>query len=154
MDIREVIQAQADAWAALGHPYFGALETIILKHGVDGRPARHGFKRRAQKECFKNAAELAFQAGLRYVEGYAMRPDLGIPIAHAWNLDEDGGVIDVTWRKAEDAQYLGIIFSIQTLSRELLRNKVYGILDTGRGLNVRLLREIDAELVEKFRKPG
>jgi hypothetical protein len=144
-NLRWSLQKQIDAW---GFRSGGLLNALLLKHGTPGVWSPHKYKMMRQKQCFENATLMSAR-GLTYVEGIAMKSDLGIPLHHAWNLDPAGNVIDVTWRKAEGSEYLGIPFEHSVLSRWLLENGVYGILDTGIGYNLPLLREIDAALVDE-----
>lgn len=59
------------------------------------------------RHCYWNCQELAFaDSSLTYLEGYALHPDVGFPIAHAWLLDTDGLAIDPTWDTP--GSYLGI----------------------------------------------
>ena len=43
-------------------------------------------------------------------------------------------------------EYFGVEFDTALLRRETLRNKYYGLLDTGIGLNANLMFKIDPEL--------
>lgn len=61
--------------------------------------------------CFDNAAEVTAEYGLRYVEGFATTPMSGMPIHHAWNLDAEGRVVDVTW-SVTGLSYRGIEFDL------------------------------------------
>jgi hypothetical protein len=75
-----------------------------------------------------------------------------LPILHAWNVI-DGRVIDVTLRKADEYEYLGVHFPTRTLRTEIVKRGVYGLLDTGRGINVPLIKQIDAPLVRDLLDP-
>lgn len=69
--------------------------------------------------CYGNAIMVATMAGLPYVEGVACPgPDFPM-VPHAWNLNEQGQVIDSTWALAETRgapvdrrAYLGVRFSV------------------------------------------
>ena len=56
------------------------------------------------------------------------------------------------------SEYMGIAFAHEQLAEELLRTQVYGLLDTGRGVNRDLVFRLDPELrpiVEAIRaRPG
>jgi hypothetical protein len=143
--LRDMLQREADAFSALSGS--ALLAQIIVKHGVYGRGIKHDLPMGTPKECYSNAAHLALDGPYRYVEGYAMRDSLCIPIHHAWVLDEDGKVIDTTWQRPEDCQYLGVRIARDALRRELLKNGVYGVLAPNEMLNVDLLRVLDPDLV-------
>ena len=145
--LRDVLAAQIEAFGAIGGS--NLLGKIILKHGIYGRGVRHSYLRGRMKECFSNAAHRALEGPMHYVEGYAMRKGIGFPIHHAWNIDPDGEIIDVTWDDPWDCEYLGIKFTHDVLLRELLKNEVYGLLAPFEMLNIDLLREIDADVVDE-----
>jgi hypothetical protein len=63
---------------------------------------------------------------------------------HAWNIDENDTVIDPTWRYPERSIYRGVVIPDATLRRELAKNKVYGVLDTGM-INIKLVEELSAK---------
>lgn len=104
-------------WAYNGPPDF------VLQHGeiFDPIPLPDGYEYWPEKACFGNALMLAELSDLTYVEGYALGP-ADFPIHHAWAVDADGRLIDVTWRALrEDTEqrvpmpggaYLGIRFAI------------------------------------------
>jgi hypothetical protein len=81
----------------------------------------------AQKECYKNSALLALSnRDLTYVEGYVIPSGVPIPVAHAWCVDRQNNVIDVTLREPGKA-YLGIHFDRDFLTSRMLETEVYGI---------------------------
>jgi hypothetical protein len=98
-------------------------------------------KRGKQKACFENAGQLAL-AGWPYAEGYAVRPSLGIPLPHAWVLDGEGRVVDPTWEHPETCHYMGIVVPHDAYLKALVRNRVWGVLDTGLGPDMQLIREL------------
>jgi hypothetical protein len=72
-------------------------------------------------------------AGFLYVEGFAMRPSLGVPTGHAW-LTREGEAFDPTWRDMSgrqnlDCHYYGVAFSPVALGRLLVDRGYYGLLD-------------------------
>lgn len=79
------------------------------------------------KECFKNSFHVSLEHGIDYCEGFA-DAGFGILIHHAWNVDQDGKVIDSTWDNPEDCQYFGIRASIDILLEEVERKSIYGLL--------------------------
>jgi hypothetical protein len=120
-----------------------ALEDLLLAKGVEGvgGPLPDGMERGEPKLCFQNAGRLAFD-GWTYCEGLAIRESLGLPLAHAWVLDDDGKVVDPTWDRPEETHYLGVVVPFESYRRAVLRHKVWGVLDTGLGLNMELISEL------------
>lgn len=78
--------------------------------------------------CYQNATNMAlFTDKYTYVEGVATTLGLGIPMNHAWVIDNKTGlVIDPTWLDGDS--YYGVKFSDVSLSGALLETKMYGIL--------------------------
>ena len=127
-NIKHEIEDQIARWDRLGSPCL--LDRFILRNGREGiaqaRP--RGMRKMADKQCFRNAA-VSVRMGFHYVEGYAMAPyALGMLVHHAWLEEDDGRVIDLTWKRPEDCQYFGVRFDQEELSEELLRTRVYGLL--------------------------
>jgi hypothetical protein len=145
MNLRECLQQYANGWEKMGHPRFATMERFVLKHGVEGRARKPGRRKGKLKECFKNSTVAAFKGGLRYVEGYALKPGL-IPVHHAWNLDEEGRVIDLTWRDNLAAEYLGIEIDTVTLTRTACRTGYFGMFAPGDMVNIEFLKQLDPEL--------
>lgn len=129
----------------LGHRGSVALQRTILEAGNPyiGSWQGHRYTARPERRCYQNAARLmkTSRLGLRYCEGYAVRPDLAIPIHHAWCLDRDNRVIDVTWRNAAEAHYLGVAFTRPEYARTAPTGS-WSLFDTGRGLNLELIRRL------------
>lgn len=95
-------------------------------------------------ECFKNATWATGDGD--YCEGFGWRKDLPILFHHAWRV-KDGLVIDRTWDRPEECQYLGVVFTQRQLMAELRRNEVYGLLDIGT-YNIRLMLKVDPGMAE------
>jgi hypothetical protein len=73
--------------------------------------------------CFANSTALACMIdGVFYAEGYAIDPELPIPIQHAWAVDRAGSVIDPTWDHIEGHVYFGITFELPFVRDMLERN--------------------------------
>lgn len=92
------------------------------------------------KECFRNAFIVSQEhKGMTYCEGIACSPRLGIPIDHAWVVDESGSVIDPTWKHA-DASYYGFYMVQDDTDHCMLESGVYGILPSifawSRGMSI------------------
>jgi hypothetical protein len=75
-----------------------------------------------QRQCYQNAGLLALERSeLTYVEGYACPVD-GIPVNHAWCVDEKGCVVDNTFVRPDLADYYGVPVSrgaLQSLVADL-----------------------------------
>lgn len=83
-----------------------------------------------KRECFGNAAPYALtRDDVYYAEGYAMEPELPIPVQHAWLVDLSGAVIDATWDDTREHVYFGIAFNNSFVSETLaVNNNEPGIL--------------------------
>ena len=90
--------------------------------------------RGSKKECFYNAfLQAAGHEGLFYAEGLAIS-GIGIPIHHAWVVDEDGAVHETTWDTG--IEYFGVAISRASLMESLIANQRYpGLLFPGGWLN-------------------
>lgn len=131
----------------------GLLERFVLRNGtafpaLAKRPK--GVRMAKQGQCYANAARLALRGVGTYCEGFALRNKLPIPIQHAW-VNVDGQALDNTWRNVDRAEYIGVEFTNEILTRGLLRTKVYGILATYSTINIGLIEEIDPALMRNAR---
>lgn len=150
MNIKDALTQQVERWTRLGHTPL--LDTFILRNGHvgNGQARPRGTKKLRAKACFANASRFIVAhdnaSGLpfyNYVEGYAVNPDIGMFIHHAWVEDLDHNVIDQTWDDPEKCFYFGVTFTPKELIAELVKNQYYGLLDTGVGLNVDLMTARD-----------
>jgi hypothetical protein len=93
-----------------GYFYTGPAD-FVLREGQFFRPKPLSRQtcRLEIRRCFENARLVSTAYGFPYVEGYALH-ESKIPLLHAWNLGNDGSVIDTTWRPVGRA-YLGVVFS-------------------------------------------
>lgn len=142
MDKHPVFEALRD-----GQPIFGGTKDretgrrFVLDHGKSFTPAKllKGMRRRKEGTCYESAAKFilhhrsADAAGFRYVEGFAMRPALGVLMAHAW-IAHDGQAFDLTWRDLSggsnlDCLYFGVEFPASALGAILSKRGYYGLLD-------------------------
>lgn len=85
------------------------ISDVILRHGRQFKPGPaklpSGLSRGELKQCFSNAqSELWHDQRLTYVEGYAMSI---IPVHHGWLVDDEGRVLELTWREPGSA-YIGV----------------------------------------------
>lgn len=88
--------------------------TALAKYAREFRPATHRphwLRMGERRNCFNNAAAYAaVREDVFYAEGYALEPELPIPVQHAWLVDAAGKVIDPTWEHTRDHVYFGIAF--------------------------------------------
>lgn len=105
---------------------------FVLDHGKEytGRRLPSDYRQRTPKECFKNAAELALETGLTYVEGFLFR---FVPIHHAWCIDENGNVIDPTVMDPQDCEYLGVPYDLDFVLDFITKAGYYGIMFNAAG---------------------
>lgn len=109
----------------------------MLKHGrtfaADDQTYRG--RRGPQHQCFMNAGRAAISdRDLTYVEGYVSVH--GVPLAHAWNTDRTGRLIDPTIRDGKGIQgYFGTPIKTSYLSETIQRTKIWGVLGYESGHN-------------------
>jgi hypothetical protein len=121
------------------------LERFVLEVGRDFMAARRprGIRKRRDKLCFMHAFQLAMDhPELEYAEGMSTMADLPIAVHHAWCVTKDGAVVDDTWEDPERGRYRGVIISREDLLVECLKSGIYGVLDTWRGANLKLMDKI------------
>lgn len=117
--IRSHLRLLRDAWPQeqadrAGLVYRGPAD-FVLREGRwwPPRPRPAGMIQAAPRACYGNAIGGVFEYGLRYVQGYATSPaspDFVVP--HAWNADEAGNVVDLTWNPTGNC-YLGVELSVE-----------------------------------------
>jgi hypothetical protein len=151
-DLRADLRAESDNWARLGHPGPRLMLETVLHAGVDciAQPLPYRYKRGWPKMCFANAAKLARRARgkLTYVEGYALRPDISLPMHHAWTIDSKGRVVDPTWETPEDCTYVGVPIPIATYNDLVRRGKSASAFDGWRGLRIEFLLKLNPALAD------
>lgn len=143
-------------WETMG--VHSMLERFVRRNGRAGHPSAlpKGVRPGKPNLCFMNAAQSVIWDGSRpkalqdldltYVEGYAMRPSVGIPLHHAWLESPSGEVLDLTWRNPEGCLYWGVSVSTDDLRFTLMRTGVYGVLDLGHRLNHEFMFAHDPDL--------
>lgn len=122
--------------------YF-TLDRFVSRNGRFFTPAPFTGERMAKKNCFQNAVMLGqinAGKGYRYCEGIAFSI---IPTLHAWCADAEGRVVDPTWDEPENCEYFGLSFDPFDAFEIMKGTGVYGLFDTGRGLNIELMKELD-----------
>lgn len=143
--IENLIKQEIATWGMIGHPAF--MQKFVLENGREFGKAVKPKKLGKPKLCFMNAYHHALDNDLEYVEGYVMIPGIPFLIHHAWCCETgDNTPIEVTIKKCEDHEYFGIEFDMYTVEKELAKNGVYGILDTGHGINVDLMKRMGMEI--------
>jgi predicted ABC-type ATPase len=105
-------------------------EAIVLKHGqhYEPQPLPEGYERGKSKQCYANATRLSQRTGLTYVEGYAVPDFIDLPIAHAWCVDDDGRVVDNTW-KTPGRVYYGVPMDQRFMASVMMETGTFGVLD-------------------------
>lgn len=136
MSIRDKLEEQTKIFRSWGHPV--PLDHFLLKFGQrhEPRDGDRGCRKMAAKMCFKNATSLAMQGLGTYCEGYVTWQGCPINIHHAWVLGKDGRVLEPTLKRPKDYEYFGVPITEEEHLVEMLKHKVYGILDPGHGVNV------------------
>lgn len=117
------------------------LMALVREHGHAFEPTEwktwrgRGYRRGREKQCYKNAADLALRhdAELTYCEGLAVRMG-AFTVEHAWCVTEDGRVVDPTWREKDAPpvsqwEYLGIPFTKSGVLEVILDKMTYGLLE-------------------------
>lgn len=110
--LRAALRSQCDGWHALGAPA-GAwlIPEFILSNGIDcaAQALPDGFIQGQPRKCFENSARLvAHVKDLIYCEGFVTTPRAPFPIHHAWAIDLDRNVIDLTLEEPQLCAYVGV----------------------------------------------
>jgi hypothetical protein len=129
-EMRKQFEAMHRAWPD------NKMVAFMLQYGRDYAIGPHTFSlpRGEPKQCFMNATHLALELPhLTYVEGKIAM--MGIPIEHAWCIDEEGVVVDPTLAPGikdgsydRISDYFGVPFRTDYLRKAIFRNKHYGLL--------------------------
>jgi hypothetical protein len=146
--IREYLEQTVKNWAVLGHP--AIMERFVLRNGKEFAPGPRLGHQGEPNACYSNATKWMLEPpwsprNARYVEGFFLRKSLPIALQHAWVDLGDGKAMDPTV-ESEGNYYMGVSFDRKTLREQLRRNKVYGLLDHGHGINTDLIFRLDPEL--------
>jgi hypothetical protein len=156
--IRNRLAEAVKAWKQLkASPGAWLREEFVLRCGVSGHkialPGK--YPRGMIKMCFYNSICLVrrFNRSLRYCEGFVIDPELPIPILHAWALDKDDNIIDVTLSEARAAalQYLGVAVTTKEY-RQWTGPQSASLLDCGIGLNVPFIIDRCPDLLTEEQK--
>lgn len=123
-EMRRSLSAHPRPW-----PYM-CVEDYVLQHGHEytGRSLPEGFEFGAPKQCFANSLRLARRRkSLLYCEGYGVTARVGIPLHHAWCVDDAGNVYDTTWE--DGVAYVGVTFDTRYVSETAKRTGYHSVLD-------------------------
>lgn len=136
--IQKVLSDEVAGWKAIGaHPMSYAMKEFVLQFG---RPFPFAKRDRLGKPkmCFKNAFGQMLRAGFECVEGYAMNKTFEFVFHHAWAFDREdpSRVLEATLRSPSDYFFFGVHIPSEMVLEEAVKQKVYGVLDTGRGPNI------------------
>ena len=117
---------------------YSSTQKLIVELGI-------GFDRKIEssfigkpQECYKNAFDVLMKypkLELFYCEGFAIYADIGIPIYHAWLVNERGEVIDPTWHEPAsfiEHAYIGVVFDHEFVRTVAVETGIYGILENDR----------------------
>lgn len=149
MSLTEILKERVDTWMRVGH--FPLLELFVARNGKPFEVSDSVVRMGPEKECFKNATQAAFASmDLDYVEGFVASRKFLWPIHHAWVTLDGSRALDPTLRDPREFYYLGVQFDNDSLRAESVRNGVYGMLDTGTGLNADLMFRLDPELRKMY----
>jgi hypothetical protein len=143
--ITEALDREIERWAMVGHHAL-PLRFVRRNGKLYKNDGRKPVEQMTVKECFGNATIYGERYGGSYVEGYMIRPSIGVLIHHAWITTPNGFVTDPTLVDNSDVEYFGVPFSRVTLMRVIKENDRYGVLDTGFGLNTKLMFDFDPDL--------
>jgi hypothetical protein len=111
---------------------YKSVDSLVLDYG---QPFTKQIKSPFQGEpkfCFKNCYQALYDfPKLSYCEGFAIS-NLGIPIIHAWLVNDNLEVIDPTWidNRFQNRSYFGIVFTEDFVLEIADKTCCYGILES------------------------
>lgn len=111
--VKRELELRRDKWSRPGYHYRGGAD-FLLRHGQawNGRvlPDSYDHLIGPEAQCFNNALAAAeADPSLRYVEGYYIAGGFGYAKNHAWVIDQDDQVVELTLetRDLEGATFVG-----------------------------------------------
>jgi len=108
-----------------------SVEAVVLKHGQQfsiPKVVRPKWMKQGKKQqCYANSYYISMATSWRYVEGFSVNKH-GIPIQHAWVVNSDNVIAEVTLDKLED-EYYGIVIEESYLHKAMIESRVFGVLD-------------------------
>jgi hypothetical protein len=109
-----------------------SIESLVLAYGQPFKSQIKSPFKGEPKFCFKNCYQALYDfPKLSYCEGFAIS-NLGIPIIHAWLVNDNLEVIDPTWidNRFQNSSYFGIVFTEDFVLEIVNKTRCYGILDS------------------------
>jgi hypothetical protein len=150
--LKDYLTTEIKNWEFIGAP--ALMQRFVRRNGKAYTPTQRIGKKGKPKECFSNSTDAVLSRPIRnlparerwtYAEGYCLHRERPImAIHHAW-IVIDGRAMDLTL-DAEEYEYFGIEFPTPNVKEWLKELGYYGILDTGFGLNLKLMFGMDPEL--------
>lgn len=108
--------------------------SLFVLYGVlrTSSPLPEGVEPGQRGQCYSSAGNLVLTRPEEFVycEGWATS-SMGLPLQHAWCLDQRGNVVDPTWPHRENAQYLGIPIKTTALLEHVSNTLHWGIFTRG-----------------------
>jgi len=108
-----------------GNQKHGSFPSQVLKHGRIWTIAEKQPSRMTPKQCFENAYLFSNESHI-YCEGWAVPSNIPLPIWHAWCLNLEGEVLELTW-EAPGLAYIGIPAQQEWLIDQICEYREYGI---------------------------
>jgi len=105
---------------------------MVLDVGCDfvGRGLPGEYTLGTPKQCFQNSYDLCIaDEGLTYCEGYVLSDKLPMPLDHAWCVDAEGKVVDVTLADPIGWEYCGVMIKKEYMQAVISKRGYYGVLD-------------------------
>jgi hypothetical protein len=139
--LRKMLTDTVESWKRLrSGPGPWLKEAFVLRCGVEGKvqPLPEKYPEGVPQYCFYNTFLLIKEfRNLRYCEGFVLPSRSGFPLAvhHAWALDEEDNIVDVTLPLREGIEYLGVPITLQEY-RQWTKPRYTSVLDTGTGVNI------------------
>jgi hypothetical protein len=116
-------QKEMDEGFARGAKLRAEARRDLIERGKFFEPIKRpkGYRKRADKACFTNAALLACDGRGTYVEGLACSSSSpGLAVHHAWITLDGVHAIETTWQEP-GASYFGVAFDdVKTVAHTLL----------------------------------
>lgn len=149
-DMRQFLEDQAKAIESVTGQG-NSLAGWVLRYGLDfeWQKLPRKFSYRERQNCFNNSQIMVLDdfKELVYVEGYAARPDMPIPVAHGWAVERGSRkVIDVTSRNLR--AYIGVPIQRSYLQYHRITAPVAPCIDNWEQ-DYPLIRMSEEELREK-----
>jgi hypothetical protein len=111
---------------------YKSIERLVLEVGRGFTDRKIVPNKAKSNVCYENCFKaIMFNKDYNYCEGYFVYDDINIAIAHAWLVDKEDNVIDITLEdELAGAVYFGIVFNRDFVLHMGAKLKYYGILDS------------------------